>query len=60
MPNQGMFGNNKAIYMSDSFHLTNYIFLLSGNLIQSLIGSLDDSDSEDNTARSNLHASDLD
>jgi hypothetical protein len=59
MPNQGMFGN-KAIYMSDSFHLTNYIFLLLGNLIQSLIGSLDDSDSEDNTARSNLHASDLD
>jgi hypothetical protein len=59
MPNQGMFGN-KAIYMSHSFHLTNYIFLLLGNLIQSLIGSLDDSDSEDNTARSNLHASDLD
>ncbi|KAK4009808.1 Golgi to ER traffic protein 4 homolog [Daphnia magna] len=32
-----------------------------GNLIQSLMGSLDgDSDSEDTTARSNLHASELD
>ena len=50
--------NNASSLQTFSFsHLAN---IFSGNLIQSLIGNLDESDSEDNTARSNLHTSDLD